>query len=126
MTGATVSTTVASELVGMPHRTLHRYARGWYPQLGYGHRIGLTQTDVMVCRAIVAINGGRGSTNPNAARLRTLAETAIRAHPRRWLVLSTTTAATYATTRHVAAALTGAGRCNHRVIDLQPDQEMAA
>lgn len=90
-----IGTIETAKRLGVGHHTIQRFASHWY-RPGHGTAVGLTDVDVMVCRAWVAINDRRSWAPDHQTRsLLKLAERAIRTSPQRWLLISGSHAETF-------------------------------
>lgn len=80
---------------GVAYETVARWAQRWHGEVGSGVYRTYTEVDARVARAWVVID--RERPGQNGLLLCTLAETAIRHRPRRWLALSMVGASTHDT-----------------------------
>lgn len=95
--------------------------RRWNDKWQGPSRLQFTETDAKVARAWTVINniGDPHCKVPNGLLLRTLAETAIRHRPRRWLALSAVGASTHETAEDAVRAWADHGHVFVRLIDLE-------
>jgi hypothetical protein len=109
--------------LGVHPKTVWWWASRWYPNTGYAGRLLLTDADVMVLAAIFALTGRPiyGGSGTDRALIRT-AETAIRADPRRWLLLTERQGSTFDDAETAAQAWwdLGGPRPGAWLIDLWP------
>jgi hypothetical protein len=81
--------------IGASPYTVYRYALAWQGRCGSGRRRSYDHTDLLVARAWFDLAGRSPHPSPGIAKAWALAEQAIRANPRRYLVLGGGHAETY-------------------------------
>lgn len=115
----TYSTPTVAKALDLVHMTLYRWVVRWYPNVGSGNRIRLTDVDVMVAVAWKAWHltcQTTGSYRDTADVIRA----AIIDDPRRWLIVSDGTAQTVDTAEQAARLWLACGTSHALLIDLQP------
>jgi hypothetical protein len=86
----------AAQLIGCPPARAQRWWVQWHGPIGSGYHITFSDVDIRVGRAWQALNNTRaGDRGKVIRRLRESAERAVRAAPRRWLLVEPGAAATF-------------------------------
>jgi hypothetical protein len=114
----TYTTAELAERCDVTYETVRRWSKQWQVPEQIHH----TDADAKVARAWAVIDciGDPHCKTPNALLLRTLAETAIRYRPRRWLALSAVGASMHDTAADAVKAWEDHGHVFVRLIDLEP------
>jgi hypothetical protein len=115
-----VGTNEIARQLGVDHNTVSRWATRWHGPTGQGRHRRLDETDVLVAQAWYTLTGSQRGGMNNVGHWCSIAETAIRAQPLRWLLIADGYAETFHRAEHAAEAWWDSGLASATLIDLDP------